>query len=265
MENALAKPASPRHPSLFPGEGKKSHKPGAISLSPPSCLLPLLSVGCFAVKTDCEITDQWVSLRLSKATPQRASPSNNTVAPPSGTVVPFGTALAEAENIQEPGFALKDSSCRVRLQDMLVGVQFVALMMPVPLTTTNPLTPAVPPWLVTDEESNSNVNPPTDQNLLIGLVVSKFQTGDEKSTEAPGKIEANEPVGGRLTVGETHAVTSVALAAEPLLYVTPPLKPMAPVIGVACSDCVNTNATAAMPANLTILFTLLLGKMIELG
>ena len=95
----------------------------------------------------------------------------------------------------------------------------------------------MPPWLVTDEDRSSNVNPPTDQKLLIGVVVLKFHAPGAKATAVPGVIAntlgtANTPESS-VTWGLTHDVTCVAVEAEEVLNVAPPVKPMEPVTGTA--------------------------------
>ena len=133
-----------------------------------------------------------------------------------------------------------------------------------PLTTTKPLTPGMPPWLVMDDESNSKVNPPIDQKSLMGLEVKKFQVGLVNFTEVPEAMWPNEPVGGRSTVAEVHELTAVAVAVESLFNCTPPVKLIAPVIGAADRDCVKANAAAAAPTNLTMFFTILMDAMMEM-
>ncbi len=119
----------------------------------------------------------------------------------------------------------------MKLQDITVGLYPLPDTVPVPFTTTKPL-PREPPCAVIEEDSNSNVNPPADQKLLIGIEVTKFQTDDVKTAAVPGAIAANPPES-NVTDGLIHDVTAVADPIELELIVTPPVKPIAPVIGTA--------------------------------
>lgn len=95
----------------------------------------------------------------------------------------------------------------------------------------------MPPWLVIEEDSNSKVNPPTDQKLLIGEVVVKFHAPGANATAVPGVIAntlgtAKTPESS-VTWGLIHDVTAVAVAVDELFNVAPPVNPMLPAIGTA--------------------------------
>ena len=160
----------------------------------------------------------------SKAAPERAMPSNMTVAPPSGTV-----ELAEAENVQVSGLEVIFGSWLVKLQLNVVGTSKpLPVTVPLPLTTTKPFTPAVPPWAVTEETARSNVNPPTDQRKKLAPgPVAKFQFAKLLNEAEVFKAMEEKLPESKVTIGLIQEVTAVAVAAEPVLNVTAPVKPIA--------------------------------------
>ena len=192
--------------------------------------------------------------RFSKAAPERAIPRSITVEPPSGM------EFAEAENVQPSGLVVIFGSWLVKLQLITVSLYrgFVEETMPEPLTTTKPVLPATPPWLLMLEANSLNVNPPTLQKAGMAVEVFRFQMEPVNVAEVPGVIVLNAPESS-VTMGVIHAVTWVAVAADWVLNVTPPVKPMLPTIGTALVVWVKARTMATALANLSIFFICILG------
>jgi hypothetical protein len=112
--------------------------------------------------------------------------------------------------------------------------------------TTKPFTPELPPCDAIDEDSNSNVNPPTDQKLAIGVEVLKSQGVAAIVTAVPEATDPKAPVF-PFTTGLIQEVTSVAEPGDELLTVSKPVNPILPVTGIA-RTCVAASNNVTAPA-----------------
>jgi hypothetical protein len=196
-----------------------------------------------------------MSVFLTATIAERAKPSNSKVEARSGT--PTAMDSAEAENVQRSGPREALGSCVVNPQVMGVISKPFPLTKPEPKTATAPLMPGVPVCAVIAEETSWKVNPPTDQKLLIGVLVLKLQ-GAVKVAAVPAAMEEKAPLPAPGTYALTQLVTAVAVAAEDVSRVSAPANPMFPVIGTAWTVPANAIASARPPANLIFVFILLL-------
>jgi len=122
-----------------------------------------------------------------------------------------------------------------------VGVKLCPEIVPVPVTTTKPDVPGVPPWPVMVELAKLNVNPSTDQKLDIGIVGGVLNDqGATKEVPSPtlmkvARFPSTDSTLGAPVIGVVEvpcqAVTSVAVAAEEVSNSTDPPQVMLPVIG----------------------------------
>ena len=84
----------------------------------------------------------------------------------------------------------------------------------------------------------------------------KFQVAGVKVTAVMLGTDANEPEGSVAT-GVIQLVTAVAVAAELALRVTPPIKPMLPVIKSAWRVCAKVITRAVTILNSVVIFIII--------
>src|SRR5438874_7669410 len=158
------------------------------------------------------------------------------------TVLPSGTAV-DAEN-ENWGGDPAGGSCVEKRHTPGVGVKPCPEAVPLPVTKTKPVEPGVPPWLVMVELSKSNVNPSTDQKLLIAPELNDH--GEAKAVPCPTVTKVAKSPSTLCTCGSPETgivdppcqrlrITPVAVAAEEVSNSTEPPNVMLPLIGAACA------------------------------
>jgi hypothetical protein len=79
--------------------------------------------------------------------------------------------------------------------------------------------------------------------------VLKYQAPGVKWAEVPEEIKFAKVPEANMAMGLIQEVTSVAVTAELVSNVTPPVKPILPVIGTSANIVSVDNSTAAMSIN----------------